>query len=268
MTGRSIGLIAGNGQLPLLYARAARAKGFAVHAIGHRGETDPALEALVDTLDWVRLGQAGRMARLLNARGASQAVMAGGIGRARTFATLRPDLGFLQLISGLRRLTDDALLRAVAGYFERQGIQIVAATELIPEVLAGLGLLAGPRLSQREEDDVALGREVAQQLGRADVGQAVVVLKGTVLAVEAVEGTDAALRRGASLGGPGVVLVKRSKPGQDLRFDLPAAGARTLEVMREVRARVLAVEAHRTVLLDAEAMFHTAQREGISVVGF
>jgi DUF1009 family protein len=134
-------------------------------------------------------------------------------------------------------------------------------------VLAPKGLLAGPKLKAGEERDVELGAQVALSLGRADVGQTVVVKDGAVVAVEAVEGTDEAIRRGGRLGGKGAVVVKRVKPGQDLRFDLPAAGPVTLEVMREVSARVLAVEAGRTVLLEAEKLFRLADRLGISVVG-
>ena len=155
----------------------------------------------------------------------------------------------------------------MAGYFEAGGVKVISATELLPQVLAKEGLLAGPALTPAEDRDVALGREVAQTLGAADVGQTVVVKGGVVLAVEAVEGTDEAIRRAGRFGGPGAVVVKRVKPGQDTRFDLPAIGPVTLEVMREAGARVLAVDAGHTVLLDAQALFELAPRLGISVLG-
>ena len=262
-----IGLIAGNGQLPFLFARAAREQGLSVIAVAHRGEADPALAAEVEQLSWVRLGQVDRIVRTLREAGCKRAVMAGGIGRVRAFTEVRPDLGAVRILAGLRAVRDDALLRAVAAYFEARGVTIVAPTDFLAHVLCPEGHLAGPRLDGAAQKDVALGVEVATLLGRADVGQTVVVRGGHVLALEAVEGTDEAIRRGGRLGGAGAVVVKRCKPGQDLRFDLPAVGPRTLEVMAEVDARVLALEAGRTVLLDAPGLFAAAKSAGITVVG-
>jgi DUF1009 family protein len=263
-----IGLLAGSGQLPVLFARAARAQGLQVHAVAFSGDTAPALASEVASLTWLKLGQVRGMARALTARGVTTAVMAGGIGRLRAMRDLRPDLGALQVLARLRGRRDDELLKAVAGYLEAQGVRIVAPTDYATALLAAPGHLAGPALTAAQRADVALGREVAAQLGRADVGQTVVVREGHVLAVEAVEGTDECIRRAGRYGGPGAVVVKRSKPGQDRRFDLPAAGPVTLEVMREAGARVLAVEAGATVLLDAEGLFHWAPRLQISVVAF
>lgn len=262
-----IGLIAGNGQLPFLFAREARARGMEVIAVAHRGETDPALEAEVTAFTWVRLGQVGKIVRTFQKAEVARAAMAGGIGRVRALKEARPDLGAVRIISRLRNFRDDALLRAVAEHFEAHGVTIVAPTDYLTQVLCPAGHLAGPRLHPAQEQDVALGVEVASLLGQADVGQTVVVRGGHVLALEAVEGTDETIRRGGRLGGKGAVVVKRCKPGQDLRFDLPAAGPRTLEVMEEVGAKVLALEAGRTVLLDAPALFSRAEAEGISVVG-
>jgi DUF1009 family protein len=265
----SIGLIAGSGRLPVLFAEAAREKGLAVHAVGFEGEADQsALEPLVATLDWVKVGQAAHIVEAFRRRGVTKAVMAGGIGRIRSLTQARPDLGMLKIASKVRSMRDDELLRAAAAYFEEQGVAIVAATDYVPQVLAREGHLAGPKLSAQQQRDVEVGREVAFCLGRADVGQTVVVKDGVVLAVEAVEGTDECIRRAGTYGGPGSVVVKRCKPGQDLRFDLPTAGSVTLEVMREAGARVLAVEAGRTVLLDGALLFKWAERLGLSVVGF
>ena len=150
---------------------------------------------------------------------------------------------------------------------ESAGIHIVAPTEILREILAPEGHLAGPRLEAAQERDVQLGEEVATLLGRADVGQTVVVKNGHVLALEAVEGTDACIRRGAHLGGPGVVVVKRSKPGQDERFDLPAIGPGTLEVLHAVGGRVLAIEAGKTLLLESDRLLALANQNGITLVG-
>ncbi|MEW6432725.1 MAG: UDP-2,3-diacylglucosamine diphosphatase LpxI [Myxococcota bacterium] len=264
-----IGLIAGNGRLPVLFAEAAKARGLAVHAVAMEGEADELdLTPCVTTLDWVKVGQAGHILDAFKRHGVTKAVMAGGIGRVRSLTQARPDLGALQIVARVRSMRDDEFLRAVARYFEDHGVQIVAPTDFVPHVLAKPGLLAGPALSAKQARDVEVGREVAFSLGRADVGQTVVVKDGVVLAVEAVEGTDECIRRAGRYGGPGGVVVKRCKPDQDVRFDLPAAGPVTLEVMREAGAKVLAVEAGRTVLLDAELLFKWADRLGLSVVGF
>lgn len=262
-----IGLIAGNGRLPFLFARAAREQGLEVIAVAHRGETDPALEAEVGAFTWVRLAQVDKIIRAFTQAGVKRAAMAGGIGRVRAFTEARPDLGAMRILSRLRSMRDDALLRAIAGYFESHGITIVAPTDWLAEALCPEGHLAGPRLKPEQERDVALGREVATLLGQADVGQTVVVRDGNVLALEAVEGTDEAIRRGGKYGGAGAVVVKRCKPGQDLRFDLPAVGPRTLEVMREVGARVLALEVGKTVLLETPELFAAAEKAGITLIG-
>ncbi len=264
---KPIGLIAGSGLLPKVFARAAREQGYAVHCVAHEGEADESLAPLVESLVWVKIAQIDRIVSTLRSHGVEQAVMAGGIGRIRSVASARPDLGAFRIMASLRSMRDDEVLRAVAGYFEKHGITIVAATDFVTSVLAAEGHLAGPEPTAAQWSDIAVGQEVALALGRADVGQTVVVKNGAVLAVEAVEGTDEAIRRGARYGGPGAVVVKRSKPGQDLRFDLPAAGPVTLEVMREVGASVLAIEAGKTVMLEAELVFKWAKQLKISVVG-
>ncbi|MDQ3265499.1 MAG: UDP-2,3-diacylglucosamine diphosphatase LpxI [Myxococcota bacterium] len=260
-----IGLIAGNGRLPFLIAEAARRKGLTVCCVAHRGETDPALEALCDHFAWVRLGQVNRVLRTLRGWSVQRAMMAGGLGKVRAFTEARPDLGALRILSRIRTLGDDGLLRAVAGFFEDGGVLIISATELLPDVLPPAGHLAGPPLTLAQKQDMALGLEVAAHLGKADVGQTVVVKSGTVLAVEAVEGTDATLRRAGMLNGKGAVVVKRCKPGQDQRFDLPAVGERTLEVMSEAGLCALVLEAGRTVVLDPAAFIRRAEVLGISV---
>lgn len=262
----SIGLIAGNGQLPKLFVEAARAQGLAVHVVAMEGEADPSLASLATSLTWVKVGQLNAAVKQFRSKGVTRAVMAGGVRRIRSLAQVRPDLGLLRVAASLRSLRDDELLRAIARFFEGYGIEIVAPTEIAKSVLAQPGHLAGVPLSQREARDVELGFEVALALGRADVGQTVVVKEGVVLAVEAIEGTDECIRRAGRFGGPGAVVVKRCKPSQDLRFDLPAAGPVTLEVMREAGARVLAVEAGKSVLLDTQLLFLDAERLGLSVV--
>lgn len=267
MSVEAVGLIAGNGVLPRLFAQGARAAGLRIVALAHRGETDPALAQHVDAIEWIRLGQLGRMTHVLRRHGVRRAVLAGGIGRVAAFTQVRPDFGALKVVARLRSFGDDALLRAIAAYFEAEGVQIVAPTDYVPEILAPEGHLAGPAMSKAAWRDVVLGARTARLLGQADVGQTAIVKNGHVLALEAVEGTDEAIRRGGRFGGAGAVVVKLSKPGQDPRFDLPAIGPGTITVMASVGATLLAVEAGRTLLLDAPELLRAASKAGITVVG-
>jgi DUF1009 family protein len=193
--------------------------------------------------------------------------MAGGFRKMRAVAQARPDWAAIRVLAKARTLRDDELLRAVAAFYEAEGLRVIAPTDILERVLAPVGLIAGSPLSAAQEHDVALGFEVGGLLGQADVGQTVVVKNGNVLALEAVEGTDETIRRGAKLGGPGCVVVKRSKPQQDRRLDLPAAGPETLGVMAEVGARVLAIEARSTILVDLPELCAQAERLAITVVG-
>ncbi len=262
-----IGLVAGNGRLPHLFAAAARERGLSVVAVAHRGESSQELAREVDVFEWVRVGQVNRILAVLRRHGVDRAVMAGGIGRVRALREARPDLGAVRIISRLRSFRDDALLRAIAEDFEKHGVRIVAPTELLPEILTPEGGLAGSPPDAAARHDIELGLEVATLLGKADVGQTVVVRNGHVLALEAIEGTDEAIRRGGRLGGPGAVIVKMAKPQQDTRFDLPAVGVETLSVMDEVGARVLALEAGRTLMLNPSEFLREADRRGIRVLG-
>lgn len=262
-----IGLIAGSGIFPRLFADAARKQGLNVVAVAHRGEATEELASHVDELHWVRLGQVDAIVKALRRAAVDKAVMAGGIGRVRALTSARPDFGAVKILAKLRSLRDDALLRAVASYFESNGICIVAPTDYVKELLAPHGHIAGPALSEARRGDIALGIEVATALGVADVGQTVVVRNGNVLAVEAVEGTDETIRRGGKLGGAGAVVVKLSKPGQDQRFDLPAVGPGTLATMSEVGADLLAVEAGKALLLAPDGLVAEAERRRITVVG-
>jgi UDP-2,3-diacylglucosamine hydrolase len=265
---KRIGLIAGNGKLPWFFAESAKRQGFEVIAIGLINECDAALASQVSAFHWVHVGQLSRIARIFKNSDVSEAVMAGGVSKISTFTQSRPDWGMLKAITSLRSMRDDELLRAIAHYFERQGLRIVAPTDYIQSVFVRPGLLAGPPLSSTQARDVEVGKEVARVLGEVDVGQTVVVKNGNVLALEAVEGTDETIRRAGLLGGRGSVVVKRLKPKQDRRFDLPAVGPVTLEVMREAGATVLALQAHHTIVLEAELLFVSAKRLGISVLAY
>jgi UDP-2,3-diacylglucosamine hydrolase len=263
----NIGLIAGKGQFPLLFAQAARQQGATVVAVAHRGETDPALAAFVAELHWIHVGQVGKIIRIFKAAGVRQAVMAGGISRGRLFREFRPDWRALSIIRRAGAGRDDRLLRAVADEMEAEGIIIAPSTLFLDDLLATPGPLNRRSPTPAELADINLGREAARALGRLDIGQCAVVRRQVVVALETIEGTDATIRRGAALAGPDAVVVKVSKPDQDLRFDVPAVGLDTIATMREVKAAVLAVEAGKTLIFDRPEMLKAADQAGIAVWG-
>jgi len=263
----TVGIISGGGQFPLLVARAARARGCRVVAVAHEGETDPALAEHVDEIVWIRLGQLGRLISSLKKLGAQKALMAGTIAKHRMFGRLRPDLKGLAVMSRMAVFHDDGILRAVSRELEREGVLIVPSTVYLPELIAPRGVLTRRRPTRSEAADIRFGRDMARELGRLDIGQCVVVRDKTVIALEAMEGTDETIRRGGRLARRGAVVVKMSKPGQDLRFDVPSVGLKTLQTMADVQASVLAVEAGRTLLFDRMEMLEHADRHGISIVG-
>jgi DUF1009 family protein len=270
-TGERIGLIAGNGRFPIIFAQNARRLGYSVSAVAHEGETAPELEQHVERIHWVKIGQFNRLIQALKADGVRQAVMVGGIKKTHVFSdlftTVRPDLRALALAARLRRWKDDAILREIAAELEGEGIQIRESTFGLQGLLAEEGVLTKHSPGKQQWEDVQYGWEVAKEVGRLDIGQCVVIKNRVVVAVEAVEGTDETIRRGGTLAGEGAVVVKRSKPQQDLRFDLPAVGPATIETMQSVKASVLALEADRSVLLDREDMLRLAAQARIAIVG-
>jgi DUF1009 family protein len=262
----TIGLIAGGGQFPLLVAEAARRRGLSVFAVAHLGETDPSLSEKVDEVLWIRLGQLGQLIKALKKKSVKKALMAGTITKRRMFEDIRPDLKGLAVISKLALFHDDGILRSVADELAREGIEIVSSTQYLPELVAPQGCLTKRKPNKSEKEDIDFGFQVAKELGRLDIGQCVVVKKKTILAVEAIEGTDAAIRRGGDLAREGAVVVKVSKPNQDLRFDVPAVGLGTVKAMGEVKAAALAVESAKTLLFDKDEMITYADKIGIAVV--
>jgi len=262
-----IGVIAGGGQFPLLFARAMRRQGLKVYAAAHRGETDEELAHQVERLQWVRLGQLGRIIDFFKDHSIKKTVFVGSITKTNIFRDVRPDLKGLGLWNKIDIKQDDAILRAVAHRLAKDGIEVVASTGYVPELLFPQGLLTRKKPTKEQKKDIIFGWEIARAMGGLDIGQCVVVRNQTVLAVEAIEGTDAAIRRGGSLGKEKSVVVKLRKPNQDLRFDLPAVGEKTIASMQEVKAAVLAVEAGYALFFDRESVIRAADAAGIIVVG-
>jgi len=265
--GERIGVIAGNGRFPIIFADNVRRQGYAVSAVAHIGETDPELERHVDRIHWVKIGQLNKLIHAFKHDGVRQAVMLGGVRKTHVFTTVRPDFRILAMAGRLRALKDDAILRELAAELEREGIVIRESTFGLDGILVEECPLTQRRPSRKEWDEIRYGWEMAREIGRLDIGQCVVVKERVIVAVEAVEGTDQAIRRGGELAGAGAVVVKRCKPQQDLRFDLPAVGPRTIETMVAVKASALAVEAGKSVMLDRADLIRRADDAGIAVVG-
>jgi hypothetical protein len=265
--GERIGLIAGNGRFPIIFADNAKKLGYHVSAVAHEGETEPELAGHVDRIHWIKIGQLNKLIKAFKDDGVHRAVMLGGIKKTHVFTTVRPDFRTLAMATRLALWKDDDILRELAKELEREGIAICESTFGLEGILVEEGTLTARAPSEKEWEDIRYGWEVAHDIGRLDIGQCVVIKDRVVVAVEAVEGTDGAIKRGGDLAKEGAVVVKRSKPQQDLRFDLPAVGPRTIEVMASVKASVLAIEAGRTILLDREIMLEKAKSARIAIVG-
>lgn len=262
----ALGVIAGNSAFPLIFSKAATEQGFEVVAVAHEGETPAEIIEHAAQVTWVRVGELGKIIETFQEAGVQQAVMAGGIYKAGAMTGICPDARGIALISRLPSLRDDVILRAVASELEEEGIAIVECTRFLSALVPEVGVLTRKRPSADQEENIQLGMSAAQEIGRWDVGQSVVVKRGTVLAVEGVEGTNAAIKRGGEFGGEGCIVVKMSKPQQDLRFDVPTIGPDTIAVMEQVKADVLAVEAGKTLMIDRSNVVKNAEAAGIVVV--
>ncbi len=261
-----IGIIAGNGTYPFVFARAARAAGVEfLAAAAFTGETDPALEDEVDRLQWLRVGQLGKLIKFFKAAGVAHAAMTGQIAPNNLF-DLRPDLRTLVLLGKLKRRNAESIFGAIGDELAGEGIELLPATTFLDDLLPGPGHVCGPKPGKRAHADAEFGFGIAKEVSRMDIGQTVVVKKGTVLAVEAFEGTNAAVTRGGELGKGGATMVKVSKPAQDFRFDVPVVGPETVRAAAEAGISLIVVEAGRTLLLERDAIEELCGKHGISLV--
>jgi hypothetical protein len=263
----ALGIIAGSGVYPLLLAQSARRAGVAkIVAVAFTGETDPALAQHVDDIHWMRVGQLGRLLNTLRTAGIRSAIMAGQIAPNNLF-NLRPDIKTVLLLARVKQRNAETLFGAIGDELAAVGVELLPAFTFLEEHLATAGLIAGRALNRREQADVEFGLRIAKEVSRLDIGQTVVVRGGTVVAVEAFEGTNDAIKRGGALAQKNAVVVKVSKPNQDMRFDVPVIGPQTISVAAEANLRVIAVEAGKTLLLQKEELAAAATRARISVVG-
>jgi UDP-2,3-diacylglucosamine hydrolase len=262
-----LGIIAGNGVYPRLLADAARKAGVKkIIAAAFTSETDPALEQHVNVLEWMRVGQLNRLLKFFRGQDIHHAIMAGQIAPKNLF-DLRPDWKALMLLGKLKQRNAESIFAAIAHELANVDVDLLPATTFLEDSLAPSGLIAGPKLSRQEEADVDLGWKTAKEIARLDIGQTIIVKNGTVVAVEALEGTNDAIRRGSELAREGAVMVKVAKPKQDPRFDVPVIGLETIRIAAEARLRVIAIEAEKTLLLERDAIVDLANRSKISIVG-
>jgi UDP-2,3-diacylglucosamine hydrolase len=267
-----LGLIAGNGKFPFLILRAARQLGHDVTVVAIQGEAFPEIDALArelgqTTVAWVPLGQLGRCISTLTGAGVTKAVMAGQVKHVKLFTDVMPDFTLLGVLARLRSKNTDALIAGIADALRDRGVTLIDSTELVADLLARPGLLTRARPTEAMEKDFAFGYKIADGIAGLDIGQTVVVKDRAVVAVEAMEGTDAAIARAGTLAGPGTRIVKVAKPNQDRRFDVPVVGVPTIAAMTAAGADGLSIDAGRTLVLDGDAFIKAADAAGVVVVG-
>lgn len=263
------GLIAGNGRFPFLVLEGARSQGIEMAVIALKEEASPELEKIAKRLHWVSLGELSKTIELLQQEGVTQAVMAGQVKHNKIFSAIRPDWKLAKLLFSLPRKNTDALIGAVAQVLEEEGIRLVDSTLFLKPLVADVGVLTRRAPNEHEAEDMAYGLGVARQIAGMDIGQTVVIADRACVAVEAMEGTDETIARAARItGGRPLVVVKVSKPGQDMRFDVPVVGLPTIEQMRNAGATALAVDAGRTLLFDRAKLIELADAARIAIEAF
>jgi DUF1009 family protein len=260
------GLIAGNGDFPLLVLEGARRRGVDMAVIAIREEATPELDQAAKRIHWVSLGELGRAIELLHQEGVKQAVMAGQVKHQKIFSDIPADGRMAPLLGRLATRNTDALIGAVASVLKFEGIELVDSTFFLEPLLPGPGILTSRAPDKHEAADIAYGRQIARQIAGLDLGQTVVVAERACVAIEAMEGTDETIERAARLaGGTPLVVVKVSKPKQDMRFDVPVVGPRTIAVMKQAKATALGIDAGRTLIFDRQRVIEMANAVGIAI---
>ncbi|MEA2013423.1 MAG: UDP-2,3-diacylglucosamine diphosphatase LpxI [Verrucomicrobiota bacterium] len=265
---KRIGLIAGRGIYPILFAESAKKAGIEhLAVIAMHDETSDELLELADSVDWIYVGQIGKAIKYLKKHGVNEAVMAGQIKPSRLFGGIRPDLKALKLLWSLEERNAETIFSGIADEFEKAGIEILPSTTFLDEYLAEEGVIGKKKPSKKQQQDIRYGFKIAKEVSALDIGQTVVVNKGTVLAVEGFEGTDKTIERGGSLGDGKSVVVKVAKPNHDMRFDVPCIGTRTAKKIINSDISVLAVEAGKTLFLEKEKVINMLNDHKIVVFG-
>jgi DUF1009 family protein len=266
-----IGLIAGNGRFPFLVLQGARSLGHEVTIVAIKEEAFPNLESAARDaradFHWVSLGHLGTCIKILKKSDVSRAVMAGQVKHVKIFSGILPDRALLSVLTRLRSRNTDALISAVADVMRGEGIELMDSTTFLQPLLAGAGTLTERMPDEQEHEDFVFGYRIADAIAALDIGQTIAVKDKAVVAVEAMEGTDEVIGRAGHLAGAGVRVVKVAKPNQDMRFDVPVVGLATIQAMRIAGASALSVDAERTLVLDGDDVFASANEAGIAIVG-
>ncbi len=265
MAGR-IGLIAGAGDMPMIWARAASDKGAEVVAIAIAEEAKKGLDGVVSQLHCLSVGQVGKIIKTLKDEGIKELVFIGKVNKSLIFKDIKFDLRAIALLARLRDRKDDTIMLAIVDELKKDGIKVIEQTTFFEDMMPGPGILTKKRPTKGEMADIEFGMEAAKGIAALDIGQTVVVKDKAVMAVEAIEGTDEAIKRGGELGKGGIVVVKVAKPNQDLRFDIPTVGMDTLKSLMGAGGKVLAIEANKTFVVDMENIVKEADRHGIAIV--
>ena len=262
-----VGLIAGNCKFPFLVLEAARSQGIEMVVAAVKEETFPEIEQHAKTVHWMALGQLGKLIKTFKAEGITQAIMAGQVKHKQIFSSGIPDFKMMQLLASLATKNTDSLIGAVARVLEQEGIHLMESTTFLRPLLPEPGVLTARAPSDEEKRDLDYGYTIARELGRLDLGQSVAVSDVACVALEAMEGTDAVMERAASLvNGRSLRIVKLAKPKQDLRFDVPTIGLRTVETMERCRVSAMAIEARKTLMIDRDELLREANAAGIAIV--
>ena len=263
----TIGLIAGKSDFPLLFAKAAKAKGVKIVAVGIEGETKPEIGGLVDKFYWVNLGELSKVLGIFKAEGIKKAVMAGGITKSRIFNEALKIDGLMKsiLVKALDK-KDDTLLSMITATLRSAGIELLDSTLFLEDLLPEEGILTKSKPAPAQEEGINFGAKIAREIAGLDIGLSIFVKDKAVIAVEDIEGTDAMIRRGGRLSGPGGIVIKMARPKQNMRFDIPVIGPQTIRSMAEVKAACLAIEAKKTLIIDRDETIALADKNSISII--
>lgn len=263
---KKIGLIAGSDKFPFLILRAARDKGLETYVAAIKGVADPALEDISSHFRQFRLGHIQKLMDWMNENEVRDLIMAGQVKQVSVFNLAHLDKRAVKLIAKVPTKQTASLLGAVTEEFEKEGFNILDSHILLKHMMPKPGCLTKKELTGPEKEDVDYGYEIAKEIGRLDIGQTIVLKDKTILAIEAIEGTNAAIERAAAYGGKGIIVVKVSRPGHDMRFDIPVVGLDTIELLIKVKARAIAIEAGKTLFFDREESLKLAEKAGITIV--
>ncbi|MEK6724985.1 MAG: UDP-2,3-diacylglucosamine diphosphatase LpxI [Deltaproteobacteria bacterium] len=261
-----IGLIAGAGEMPFIWAKAARAKGAEIVAVAIAEEARKGLDGIVSQLHSFSVGQVGKIIKTFKDEGIKELVFIGKVNKSLIFKDIKFDLRAITLMARLKDRKDDTIMLAIVDELKKEGIDVIEQTIFLEEMMPGPGILTKRKPTREEMADIEFGMEMAKGIAGLDIGQTVIIKDKAVMAVEAIEGTDEAIKRGGALGRGGIVVVKVAKPDQDLRFDIPTIGMNTLTSIKDANGKVLAIEAEKTFVVDMEDVIKEADRNGVTIV--